>query len=60
MSEVRTWSHVDPTTVPNLVSAEVPGPRSREMHARAERLMKGYSSQVKLFPVVFERAAASP
>jgi 4-aminobutyrate aminotransferase-like enzyme len=30
-----------------------PGPKSQEMHARAARIMKGYSSQVRLFPVVF-------
>lgn len=27
---------------------------SNEYHARASKYMKGYSSQVKLFPVVFE------
>src|SRR3990172_5615175 len=32
-----------------------PGPKSREMHARAAKIMKGYSSQVKLFPVCFEK-----
>jgi 4-aminobutyrate aminotransferase/4-aminobutyrate aminotransferase/(S)-3-amino-2-methylpropionate transaminase len=37
------------------VSEEIPGPRSRELHGRASRLMKGYSSQVQLFPVVFEK-----
>ena len=55
MTAVAAWARVDPPTVPNLVSADIPGPRSRDMHSRATRLMKGYSSQVKLFPVVFEK-----
>jgi 4-aminobutyrate aminotransferase-like enzyme len=33
---------------------EVPGPQSVALHARAARHIKGYSSQVRLFPVVFE------
>jgi 4-aminobutyrate aminotransferase-like enzyme len=49
------WARVDLGRVPHIVSSEIPGPRSREMHGRAARIMKGYSSQVKLFPVVFER-----
>ena len=49
------WAKVDLKTVPHKVSAEIPGPRSREMHRRAAAIMKGYSSQVTLFPVVFER-----
>ena len=49
------WAAVDPTAVPRLVSADIPGPHSRELHARAAELMKGYSSQVQLFPVVFEK-----
>jgi len=40
---------------PRIITDTVPGPRSRELHARGERYMIGYSSQVKLFPVVFER-----
>ena len=38
---------------PNI-QVEPPGPKSRELHARAAEIMKGYSSQVKLFPVCFE------
>ena len=49
------WAKVDLKKVPNIVSKEVPGPRSREMHGRAAAIMKGYSGQVKLFPVVFEK-----
>jgi len=40
--------------LPNLVSGTIPGPKSRELHQRAARYMIGFSSQVKLFPVVFE------
>lgn len=47
------WAWVDPASVPRIVS-EPPGPGSRAMHARASEFMKGYSSQVKLFPVVFK------
>ena len=32
-----------------------PGPQSLALHARASSIMKGYSSQVKLFPVAFEK-----
>ena len=39
--------------VPHIVVTP-PGPKSVEMHTRAARYMKGYSSQVRLFPVVFE------
>ena len=36
-----------------------PGPQSRAWHERASRHMKGYSSQVKQFPVVFDRGEGS-
>ncbi len=49
----KNWAHVDVNAVPRLVVTP-PGPRSREMHERAARYMKGYSSQVRLFPVSFE------
>jgi len=49
------WARVDLTRLPRIVSAEVPGPKSKEMHGRASAIMKGYSSQVTLFPVVFEK-----
>jgi 4-aminobutyrate aminotransferase-like enzyme len=48
------WAKVDVNCVPNM-AAPAPGPRSREMHERAARYMKGYSSQVRLFPVTFEK-----
>ncbi|MCX7039623.1 MAG: hypothetical protein NT005_10900, partial [Spirochaetes bacterium] len=48
------WAKVDLKKIPRLVSTEIPGPKSKEMHARATKIMKGLSGQVKLFPVVFE------
>ena len=49
----KNWAHADLNRLPEL-HTELPGPKSREYHARAAKYMKGYSSQVKLFPVVFE------
>jgi 4-aminobutyrate aminotransferase-like enzyme len=49
----KDWAKVDVNSVPNMVMA-APGPKSKEMHGRAAKFMKGYSSQVRLFPVVFE------
>jgi 4-aminobutyrate aminotransferase-like enzyme len=49
----KNWSHVDPHSVPRIV-VRPPGPKSQEMHTRAAKYMKGYSSQVRLFPVSFQ------
>jgi 4-aminobutyrate aminotransferase-like enzyme len=49
----KNWAHVEIDSVPNI-QVPPPGPQSQAMHARASRLMKGYSSQVRLFPVAFE------
>lgn len=49
----RDWAKVDVNAVPYIVTTP-PGPKSQEYHSRAARYMKGYSSQVRLFPVVFE------
>ena len=49
----KDWAKVDIDTLPNI-KTELPGPKSKEYHARAAKIMKGYSGQVKLFPVVFE------
>ena len=52
--DVPTGDRLRTMRVPLLVSETIPGPRSREIHERTARLMKGLSGQVKLFPVVFE------
>ena len=44
---------VDLKNVPKIVVTP-PGPVSRELHTRCTKYFKGLSSQVKLFPVVFE------
>ena len=49
----KNWAKIDPKSVPDM-KVPAPGQRSKELHARAEKYMKGYSSQVKLFPVSFE------
>jgi len=48
------WWRKGSDRVPRIV-VEPPGPRSRALHARAAEIMKGYSSQVRLFPVCFEK-----
>jgi 4-aminobutyrate aminotransferase-like enzyme len=40
--------------VPHMATAELPGPKSRALHARCVKHFKGLSEQVKLFPVAFE------
>jgi len=49
----KNWAKMDISTLPSI-KTELPGPKSREMHERAAKIMKGFSSQVKLFPVAFE------
>lgn len=49
----KNWASVDPAKLPHIVT-ELPGPKSKEYHSRAAKYMKGYSSQVTLFPVAFE------
>ena len=48
------WADVNLQEVPNI-QVLPPGPKSKGYHDRASKYMKGYSSQVKLFPVVFEK-----
>jgi 4-aminobutyrate aminotransferase-like enzyme len=48
----KNWATVDVNAVPHLVTPP-PGPKSQEVHSRAAKYMKGYSSQVRLFPVAF-------
>ena len=50
---------LDLTQVPRFVTSEVPGPRSKELHARAEKYYRGLSGQVRLFPVAFEKVKAA-
>ncbi len=45
---------VDLREYPSIVTETVPGPKSRELHERANRHIRGLSGQVRLFPVVFE------
>jgi len=54
MQQSAPWWKKGLEEVPHLAT-EPPGPRSREIHARASAIMKGYSSQVRLFPVAFEK-----
>ncbi len=54
MAATRNWAYVDPKTVPHIV-VPPPGPKSVDYHHRASKFMKGYSSQVRLFPVVWEK-----
>ncbi len=42
---------------PHLVTSEIPGPKSTELHKRAEKYYRGLSGQVRLFPVAFERGS---
>ncbi|WP_018628679.1 aspartate aminotransferase family protein [Niabella aurantiaca] len=53
LTVTKDWWKESAADVPRLIT-ETPGPRSKEMHTRAARYMKGLSSQVKLFPVCFE------
>jgi len=53
LTVTKDWWKENAVGVPQLIT-ETPGPRSKEMHTRAARYMKGLSSQVKLFPVCFE------
>jgi len=53
MNYDKNWAKIDPKSVPDM-KVSAPGPMSKKLHDRAEKYMKGYSSQVKLFPVSFE------
>lgn len=50
-----SWASVEPASVPRIVSATIPGPKSQALNARGMRHMIGYSSQVTLCPVAFEK-----
>lgn len=49
------WARVDPASVPHIVTERVPGPISEALNRRGMAHMIGYSSQVKLFPVAFDK-----
>ncbi len=49
------WARVDLSKIPYRTSSEIPGKKSIELHSKASAIMKGFSSQVRLFPVVFEK-----
>jgi len=53
MNYDKNWASVDARSIPDI-KVTPPGPRSKALHSRAEKYMKGYSSQVRLFPVSFE------
>ena len=46
MSYDIAWVKVNLKNVPHLVTPEIPGPKSLELHGRASKIMKGYSGQV--------------
>jgi 4-aminobutyrate aminotransferase-like enzyme len=52
--ETKYWADVDLNEYPRIVTPP-PGPKSRELHERATRYIRGLSGQVRLFPVVFEK-----
>ncbi len=52
-SPTLDWAKVDLTKIPNIITTP-PGPKSKDVHGRTSRYMKGFSGQVKLFPVAFE------
>ncbi len=54
MTVTTPWWKPGMEGIPHMVVLP-PGPKSKELHARAANIMKGYSSQVKLFPVCFEK-----
>ena len=54
MMSDRDWAKIDPSSVP-VLNVAPPGPKSQELHGRAAQYMKGYSSQVRLFPIAFEK-----
>ncbi|MGM0365526.1 MAG: aspartate aminotransferase family protein [Actinomycetota bacterium] len=49
----KNWAKRDAGSIPDI-KVPPPGPKSEALHSRAEKYMKGYSSQVRLFPVSFE------
>ncbi len=52
-SYTPNWCRVNLNDVPHVVTP-LPGPKSKALHGRAEKHVKGLSGQVRLFPVCFE------
>jgi len=52
-SSTLNWARVDLRKVPQIKTTP-PGLQSREIHLRTSKYMRGFSSQVRLFPVAFE------
>jgi 4-aminobutyrate aminotransferase-like enzyme len=50
---MEDWTKEKVEEVP-LIKVTPPGPKSLEFHSRASNYMKGYSGQVRLFPVSFK------
>jgi 4-aminobutyrate aminotransferase/4-aminobutyrate aminotransferase/(S)-3-amino-2-methylpropionate transaminase len=50
----KEWWKNDAADIPDIRTIP-PGPASQKMHASTSRYMRGLSSQVKLFPVCFEK-----
>ena len=46
---------IDLNKWPNIITSELPGPKSCEMHKKACESIRGLSGQVRLFPVAFEK-----
>ncbi len=55
MTANKTWwrEGIDFARIPRMVT-DSPGPESAKLHARAAKIIKGLSSQVKLHPVCFK------
>jgi 4-aminobutyrate aminotransferase/4-aminobutyrate aminotransferase/(S)-3-amino-2-methylpropionate transaminase len=49
----KNWWKAAAEGLPRIIT-ELPGPKSKVMHANTTKYMKGLSSQVKLFPVCFD------
>lgn len=52
----KDWWKQSAEGIPSLIT-EVPGPKSKVMHANTTKYMKGLSGQVKLFPICYEEGS---
>jgi len=59
VKKMTDWTREKVKEVP-VIKVTPPGPKSLELHSRASEYMKGYSGQVRLFPVVFEKGWDTP